>query len=273
MTVAENRNRELLARQIRLDEHRLGVGREQMRDLADELRAIPAEALYRDALPGSLESRLHEQRKRERHMPRIVRRTGQHEGRGGYSAMREDLFASRLMQGEAQRERIRSMAGHAEELADCRDVRLAIRPIEPFGDVEHEVGAEQRESGREAGVGLEAIDLTHGAQRPLHRIDGGGLIPLGVQVWLRKVWSESPTGRLVGRGGVGVRPGWSSRRRRFEIKGESYPNCQRDSSTKKAVCERRAETSATIDVTKVRKMIWSHNSFLGKSRDEFWRVA
>src|SRR5687768_12366677 len=204
-------------------------------------------------------------------MPSIVRRAGQHERGGGHSPMRENLFASRLMQGEAQRERIRSMARHAEELADCRNVRLAIRPVEPFGDVEHEVGAEQRESGREAGVRLETIDLADSAQCPLHRIYGGGLIPLGVQVWLRKVGSESPTGRLVGRGGFGVRPGWSSRRRRFEIEGESDPNCQRDSSTKKAVCERRAETSATIDVAKVRKMICSHNSFLEKSGGEFLR--
>ena len=202
-------------------------------------------------------------------MSRIVGRAGQYEGRGGHSAMLEDLFAPRLMKSEAQRQRVRRMAGHAEELADCRNVRLAIRAVESFGDVEHEVGAEQGEPRRKAGVGLEAINLTDGAQRPLHRIYGGGLIPLGVQVWLRKVWSESPTGRLVGRGGFGFRPGWSSRRRRFEIKGESDPNCQRDSSTKKAVRERRAETSATIDVTKVRKMIWSHNSFLRKSGDEF----
>jgi hypothetical protein len=92
-------------------------------------------------------------------------------------------------------------------------------------------------------IGLEPIDLTDRAERPLHRIDGGGLIPLGVEIWLREVGSESPTGRLVGRRRVGVRPGWVSRRLGFEIKGESDPNCQTLSSTKKAVRERRARTS------------------------------
>ena len=160
-------------------------------------------------------------------MPGIVRRLGQHEGSRGHPAMGENLLGSGLVQCEAERERIRGVAGHAEELADCRNVRLAVRPVEPFGDVEDEVGPEQGQPRGEAGVGLETINLAHGAERPLHRIDGGGLVPLGVQVGLMEVGSEGPTGRLVGRRGFGFRPGWTSRRRWFEIKGESDPNCQR----------------------------------------------
>jgi len=99
----------------------------------------------------------------------------------------EDLLGSALMEREAERERVRCMAGDSQELADGRDVRLAVGPIEAFRDVEHEVGPEQSEAGREAAVGLEPMDLADGAESALHRIDGGGLIPLGVQVWLRKV--------------------------------------------------------------------------------------
>src|SRR5215204_5981785 len=118
------------------------------------------------------------------------------------------------------------MARHAEELADSWHMRFAVRAVQPLGNVEDKVWAEQSQPRRKAGVCLETIDLTDGAERPLHRIDCGGLIPLGVQVWLLEVWSECPTRRLVGRRGFGVRPGWTSRRRRFEIKGESDPNCQ-----------------------------------------------
>jgi len=87
---------------------------------------------------------------------------------------------------------------HPEELADCRNVGFAARSVEAFGDVEDEVGTEQREPSGKAAVGLEAVDLAYGAERPLDRIDGGGLIPLGVEIWLREIGSEGPTGRLVG---------------------------------------------------------------------------
>jgi hypothetical protein len=78
--------------------------------------------------------------------------------------------------------------------------------------------------------------MAEGTERALHRIDGGGLVPLGVEIGLRKVVAESPTVGIVRRGGVGRGPGCGIRRRTgLEIKGESYPNCQAISSTKKAV--------------------------------------
>jgi hypothetical protein len=141
--------------------------------------------------------------------------------------MLENLLGSALMEREAERERVRCMAGDSQELADGRDVRLAVGAIEAFRDVEHKVGPEQSEAGREAAVGLEPMDLADSTESALHRIDGGGLIPLGVKVRLMEICSESPV-VASGRGrGFGVRPGWVSRRRWFEIEGESYPNCQR----------------------------------------------
>jgi len=110
----------------------------------------------------------------------------------------EDLLGSTLMEGETTGERIRGVIRDPQELADCRNVSFAARSVEAFGDVEDEVGTEQREPSGKAAVGLEAVDLTYRAERPLHRIDGGGLVPLGVEVWLREIGSEGPTGRLVG---------------------------------------------------------------------------
>ena len=119
------------------------------------------------------------------------------------------------------------VVGYGEELTDRGDVRLPACPVESFGDVEDDIGTEQREPGREPAVGLEAMDLPYGAERPLHRIDGCGLIPLSVQVGLVEVGAKASTRRFVGWRGFGDRPGWVSRRRGFEIKGESDPNCQR----------------------------------------------
>ena len=50
-------------------------------------------------------------------------------------------------------------------------------------------------------------DLADGAERALHRIDGGGLVPLGVEIGLRKIVAERPTVGIVGGGGVGRGPG------------------------------------------------------------------
>ena len=42
------------------------------------------------------------------------------------------------------------------------------------------------------------IDLAHGAEGALHRIDGGGLVPLGVEIGLSKVVAQRARRRLVG---------------------------------------------------------------------------
>jgi hypothetical protein len=90
------------------------------------------------------------------------------------------------------------MIGNAQELADGGNVGFATRAVETFRDVEDEVGTQEGKPRRKMTVGFETIDLADSAECPLHRIDGCGLVPLGVQVWLREVGSEGPTGRLVG---------------------------------------------------------------------------
>ena len=47
-------------------------------------------------------------------------------------------------------------------------------------------------------VGFQAVDLAHAPQRALHRIDGGGLVPLGVEIRLREVGAERATVGIVG---------------------------------------------------------------------------
>ena len=207
VAVAEHRDGELGAGEIGLDEHRLGVGGEQLRDLLDELAPRLAEAPHADALARALEGRLHEQRERELDVPRVGRALGEDEGRRGHAVVRHHFLGAPLVEREAEGQRVGGVARDAEELADGRDVSLAVRAVEPLGDVEHEVGLDQREPRGEAGVGLEPVDLADGAERALHRIDGGGLVPLGVEIGLGKVVAERPTVGIVRGGGVGRGPG------------------------------------------------------------------
>ena len=59
-------------------------------------------------------------------------------------------------------------------------------------------------------VGLEADHLADGAERALDGVDGGGLVPLGVEIGLREIVAERPTVGIVGGGGVGRGPGCGS---------------------------------------------------------------
>jgi len=101
------------------------------------------------------------------------------------------------MEREATGQGVRGVIRDAEELADGRHMSLTTGAVETFRDVEDEVRPQECQASREAVIGLQAVHLTHSAERSLHRIDGCGLIPLGIEIWLRKVGSECPTGRLV----------------------------------------------------------------------------
>src|SRR3954454_19458420 len=151
--VAQDGDGELLTGQIGLDDYRLGVGGEQMRDLPHQLRAILTETPSRDALARPLEGRLDEEREWEIHAPGIVRRSGNHEGRVGYAVIGEDLLGSTLVKRETTGEGIRGVIRDPEELADCRNVGFAARSVEAFGDVEDEVWTEQVAASGKAAVG------------------------------------------------------------------------------------------------------------------------
>ena len=51
------------------------------------------------------------------------------------------LFRPTLVEAQRERERVAPAVRHAVELADRRDVRLAVHAVEPLGDVEDDVGA------------------------------------------------------------------------------------------------------------------------------------
>ena len=76
--------------------------------------------------------------------------------RGGDAVAREDLLRPRLVEAERERERVAARVGNAEELADRGDVRLAIRAVQAFGDVEDDVGARGAEPLGKVFVRLEA---------------------------------------------------------------------------------------------------------------------
>src|SRR6266480_6425627 len=53
---------------------------------------------------------------------------------------------------------------------------------EPFGHVEHQIRAGERELLWEELIGFEADDAAEETESLLHRGDGGGIVPLGVRV-------------------------------------------------------------------------------------------
>ena len=119
--------------------------------------------------------------------------------RGGRDAVPlEDLLGAGLVETEAQGQRVRRVTRHAEELADGRDVALAVGTEQPFRDVEHEIRAVVEQPLREILVGLEVDDLAQRAERSRDGRDRGRIIPLDVEVWLYEVGAERPTGRLAG---------------------------------------------------------------------------
>jgi hypothetical protein len=73
----------------------------------------------------------------------------------------------------------RSPSRDAVELADGRDVGFAIHAVEPFGDVEDDVGSSVAEALREVGVGLEADHVAVCGESGGDGVDGVDAVPLG----------------------------------------------------------------------------------------------
>jgi hypothetical protein len=189
-----------------------------------ELAPVVAERLDADPLPGPLERRLGEEREGEGDVPGILGVGDHHEGGGRDAALGQDLLGPPLMEAEGEGQRVGGVAGDTIELADGRDVTLAVHAVEPFGDVEDEVGAGGAELLGERLVVFEADHFAEGGEGGGHRIDGGGLIPFGVEVGLGEIGAESAG---VDGGGIGSCPGHGGRRIGFEIVRESYPYSQK----------------------------------------------
>src|SRR5260221_632509 len=128
----------------RLEEHRLLVPLEQLEHhRLERARGIDVVA-DGDPLRRALVQRLGEERQARAIPGEGVKLRGRaHEPPvGGRNAARaEDLLGPRLVEAECQRERVAAGIRNAVELADGRDVRLAVRTAKSFGDVEDDVGA------------------------------------------------------------------------------------------------------------------------------------
>ena len=149
-------------------------------------------------------------------------------GAVGTPCWSQDLLRPALVQAEREGERVGGVVRDAEELADGRDVSLAVGAVEPLGDVEHEVGPGGTELLREALVRLEKHHLSHGGERRGDRVDGALLIPLGIEIGLLQVVAQHTLRRgncgdvlvvLGDYGGGRVRPGDWCRCLRLEIEG------------------------------------------------------
>ena len=104
----------------------------------------------------------------------------------GTSLAREDLLGARLVEAERERERVAAGVGNAVELADRRNVRLAVRAAQALGDVEDDVGALGAQPLGEIVARLEANHLAVPRERAGDGVDRLGGVPLGELVVRRR---------------------------------------------------------------------------------------
>ena len=90
----------------------------------------------------------------------------------------EDVLRPRLVEAERERERVAARVRDVEELADRRNVGLAIRAVEAFGDVEDDVGSLGAEALGEVFGRLEADHVAVGGERGRDGVDRFGGVPL-----------------------------------------------------------------------------------------------
>ena len=124
--------------------------------------------------------RFHEQRKRELWSDVIevgeLFDDGEHGRRNSVEA--QSLLGPCLVEAQGERERIAAGVGNSVELADRRDVGLAVHAVGAFGDVEDDVGLCLAERLRKIFRRLEANDFSERGERRFNGGDGRGVVPL-----------------------------------------------------------------------------------------------
>ncbi len=219
---------------------------EQLLHLRHQFRPVVAEAVHAHALPRTFVHRLGEEGKGQLAVAGVIPASRQHEGRGGHAVLRHHLLGAALVERERQGEGVGRVVRHPQEFADRGDVALATGTVESLGDVEDEVGSLGGEPGGEVRGGFEQDDLAHRAERRCHGCDGGGFVPLGVEVGLREVRAELAIGGGSGGERLGLPSGRVSRSDGLLVVCESYPNSQRRPSTKKAVLEKAGRARGVV---------------------------
>ena len=180
--VAQDRHGELGAREVGLDEHRLGVAIEQEAHPLAQLPGRGAQVVAEHALAGTLRDRLHEHRERQPQALQVVGRLDARERRGGYAAIRQDFLGARLVEREPECERVGAGVRDVQILADGGDERFAALTAQSFRHVEHQIGSLEVELLWEEWVGFETDHAAEETESLLHRGDGGWVVPLGERV-------------------------------------------------------------------------------------------
>ncbi len=158
---------------------RAGSGPREDADALGELRRRLAQVVREDSLARALGDRLHEDRVRQRYAGGVLGAFEARERRCRHTAVSEQLLGPALVQRQREGERVAPRVAHVEVLADGRDVRLAVLPVQAFGHVEDEVGANEGEPVREGFIGFETGDAAETRESTRYRVDGRGLVPLG----------------------------------------------------------------------------------------------
>ena len=100
--------------------------------------------------------------------------------------LEQHLLAERLVERDRERRRVRAGVRDAEQLAQRRDLRLAVAAFDALRDVEDQIDIGFREHARQVRRGLEVDDdVALARERVRDRDDRLRRIPLGlvVAVW------------------------------------------------------------------------------------------
>ena len=136
------------------------------------------------------------------------------ERRGGEALVLHEALGHRLVEGDAEGQRIGADERDAEHLEDGRDVRLAAPPAFPFRDVEDDVGRGVPHGVDEPAPGGKTADVVAQA--------GEGVLDVGHRR-LGVVLLEGVLGQVIGRVGRLYVEGEPDSHRRFLLAIRSFP--------------------------------------------------
>src|SRR4030043_1182667 len=169
--VAQDADGELAPGEELFDDDRLLVNRLDLAHPGLELRTAPHDRIVLDPLARAFVERLDDRREFD---PQADPGTVLYDPEGGRGdlVIGEDLLGPRLVQADAQGQRVGAGVGDPQHLTDRRDVGFAVRTDQALGDVEDEVGPEFFEMEIGLIVGFDQENFVSLGERPADRFDG-----------------------------------------------------------------------------------------------------
>ena len=94
--------------------------------------------------------------------------------------MGKNLLGAAFVEAETERQRIAAGVGDAEHVEHGRYLCFTAGAMQPFGDIEDQVGTDLSISLKRIEVGFDQCDLVARGQGRFHCLDGMDVVPFGV---------------------------------------------------------------------------------------------